>query len=331
MTTIKDIADKVGVSITTVSRVLNHDESLNVQDETKKKVFEAAEELEYQLKVQKKRKKKLRVGVYYSYSPEEELQDPYYLCVRVSIEKKLEEEGYKKHVITSLDTPESLIAIDGIICLGTFSDSMVEKIERFGKPIVFIDTNPNEEKYDSIVIGFKRAVEELLDYLVSKGHTKIGFIGCQESDRDGKVLLEPRTEIYQNYMKKKGLFREEYQRTGLYYPKYGYRLLKELLELDERPTAVFVVTDSMAAGCYKAAYELGLSIPDDISIVGFNDIPTAKYMIPPLTTARINMEFIGERAVLMLADRVLTGRDICMSVTVPAKFIERDSVAAIKK
>ena len=92
MATIKDIATKAGVSIATVSRVLNHDETLNPQEETKQKIFEIAEELEYEVRTQKKRRKKLKVGVFYSYSPEEELQDPYYLCIRLAIEKKLEKE-----------------------------------------------------------------------------------------------------------------------------------------------------------------------------------------------------------------------------------------------
>ena len=79
MVTIKDIAAKAGVSIATVSRVLNHDETLNAQDETKKRIFEIAEELEYEPRVQKKRKKKLKIGMFCSYSPTEELEDPYYL------------------------------------------------------------------------------------------------------------------------------------------------------------------------------------------------------------------------------------------------------------
>ena len=71
MATIKDIAAKAGVSIATVSRVLNHDETLNAQEETKKRIFEIAEELEYEVRAQKKRRRKLKIGVFYSYSPEE--------------------------------------------------------------------------------------------------------------------------------------------------------------------------------------------------------------------------------------------------------------------
>ena len=78
-----------------MSRELNHDETLNAQEETKQKIFEIAEELEYEVRTQKKRRKKMKVGVFYSYSPEEELQDPYYLCIRLAIEKKLERRTYK--------------------------------------------------------------------------------------------------------------------------------------------------------------------------------------------------------------------------------------------
>lgn len=88
MVTIKDIADKAKVSPATVSRVLNHDDSLNVKETTRKRIFEIAEELEYSRRITKKVTKKLKIGTFYSYSPEEELEDPYYLCIRLAIEKR---------------------------------------------------------------------------------------------------------------------------------------------------------------------------------------------------------------------------------------------------
>ena len=138
MATIKDIATKAGVSIATVSRVLNHDETLNAQEETKQKIFEIAEELEYEVRTQKKRRKKMKVGVFYSYSPEEELQDPYYLCIRLAIEKKLEKEGHIKQIVKLDDKPEVLSGIDGVICTGTFTKKMIESIEKWECPVVFI-------------------------------------------------------------------------------------------------------------------------------------------------------------------------------------------------
>lgn len=326
MATIKDIAAKAGVSITTVSRVLNYDETLNAQQETKKRIFEIAEELDYELRPQKKRRRKLKIGVFYSYSPKEELEDPYYLCIRLSIEKTLKEEGYRKSVVTLEDSQESLAGIDGIICTGTFSNSMVERIGSWGKPVVFIDACPDLARFDSVVVDYEKAVSELLDYFIKNGHTKIGLIGGIEADEDGVEVSDQRAVTFKEYMEREGLLRPEYVKSGPHHARYGYNLLKEMYEEDNLPTALFVVNDSIASGCYKAAYELGLAIPDDISIIGFNDIPTARYMIPPLTTVRLYMEFMGEYAVHMLEERILHRRELCIKVTVPTKLYIRDSV-----
>ncbi len=327
MATIKDIADKAGVSSATVSRVLNHDETLNAQEETKKRIFEIAEEMEYELPVHKKRKKKLKIGVFYSYSPEEELEDPYYLCIRLAIEKKLETEKYKKIEITIDASSEMIHNIDGVICSGTFSESMVSTIKSWKKPAIFIDGSPDGSTFDSIVVDYNNAVIHALDCLIENGHSKIGYIGCSEYDKDGRKLVEPRTTQFVKYMSSKGLLNAEYMKTGEYHPKYGYQLLKELYKEENLPTALFAANDSIAVGCYRAAYELNLKIPEDISIIGFNDIPTAKYMTPPLTTIRVYMEFMGEKAVQQLADKILSERKISMKLVIPTKLQIRGSVA----
>lgn len=330
MATIKDIAAKAGVSIATVSRVLNHDETLNAQEETKKRIFEIAEELEYKVRAQKKRRKKLKIGVFYSYSPEEELEDPYYLCIRLALERKLEEEGYLRQTVKMEDTAESLSGLDGVICTGTFTGDMIAVIELWKCPVVFVDANPNPEKFDSIVADYRQAVEEIVSYLVACGHTKIGMIGCREVNAQGVESLDTRLHCFQDALTRKGLYHPEYTKYGAYYPMYGYELLKELYQEGNLPTALFVANDSMAAGSYRAAYELGLHIPEDISIIGFNDIPAAKYMIPPLTTVRLYMEFMGEYAVKLLEERILHGREICVKVSIPTQLCIRDSVKKIK-
>ena len=148
--------------------------------------------------------------------------------------------------------------------------------------------------------------------------------------KDGNEIVDARMQCFQNSLMKRGLYKSEYTKFGDYYAKYGYELLKELHKEGNMPTALFVANDSMAAGSYRAAYELGLSIPDDISIVGFNDIPTAKYMVPPLTTERLYMEFMGEYAVKLLEERIVFGREICVRVTIPTKLYVRDSVKNLK-
>lgn len=88
----------------------------------------------------------------------------------------------------------------------------------------------------------------------------------------------------------------------------------------------FVANDSLAIGCYKAVNEKGLKIPDDISIVGYNDVSSAKYMVPPLTTARLYIDFMGQRAVDILEEHIISGREICIKTFIPAKLIIRESV-----
>lgn len=327
MSTIREIAEMAGVSVTTVSRVLNFDDTLNVQDETKRRVFEAADRLEYQVKDKKRRKKKLKLGLLCSYSPEEELEDTFYLSIRIAVEKKIEKEGFKKVQLSQEDTPEDTAKLDGMICLGTFNDEMIQKIQSYHKPAVFIDALGNPDIFDSVVVNLKHSVAAVLDYLLEEGHKKIAFIGGCDTESEEGPSEDPRTAAFRSYMKKKGMLREEYIRIGGFTPKYGYKLGKYFLELSERPTAIFCANDSLAIGCYKAVQEAGLEIPADISIVGFNDISMAKYLVPPLTTVHIPMDFMGERAVEVLAERIYTNREISMNISIPAKLILRESVS----
>ncbi|KAA0944272.1 LacI family DNA-binding transcriptional regulator [Sporosarcina sp. ANT_H38] len=332
MATIKDIAYLAQVSMATVSRVLNYDETLNVTPETRKRVFEAAEELNYVISSkQKKAKKKGNIGLYYSYSLEEELVDTYYLSIRVALEKKLKRMGMDYFKITKDDTKRSLPKLDGIICLGTFKKAEIELIKSFDKPSVFVDANPDEDTFDAVVINFNSATKNALNYLVDLGHEKIGFIGGIETDMFGNRFKDLRQDVFEAYLKEKGIFKEQFVKIGGYNPKDGYQILKEMLSQDEKPTALFVANDSIAIGCYKAAYELGVEIPKDLSIVGFNDVSSAQYMVPPLTTVKLYTEIMGESAVDLLLERIATKRGICKKITIHTKLIERDSATTVKK
>ena len=105
--------------------------------------------------------------------------------------------------------------------------------------------------------------------------------------------------------------------------------MNELMELADPPTAVFVANDSLAVGCLNAINRAGKTCPGGFSIVGFNDIPTAKYMLPPLTTMRLYMDFMGEQAVDIIGSRIQTKREIPIQVILPAKLMIRESVRDI--
>lgn len=329
MAIIKDIAEKAGVSITTVSRVLNYDETLNVSDETRQRIFEAAQELEYIPSKRKKHRRKFKIGLLYSYSLEEELEDTYYLSIRVSIEKKLLAEGANIFRIGKDEDLEKIKNIDGIIALGTFNSNDIDRIKKFTRPVVFVDSSPNEDLFDSVIINFPQAVKKALDYLYTLGHRKIAYIGGMDFDINGNKIEDLRENTYTKYMKERALYNPDFVKVGKYAPKDGYRLMKEILENDTLPTAAFVANDSIAIGCYKAIYEKGLKIPEDICIVGFNDISSAQYMMPPLTTIKLHIEFMGETAVDLILERLISERNICKKITIPAELIRRESCKAI--
>ncbi|KKK33621.1 LacI family transcriptional regulator [Mesobacillus campisalis] len=328
MATIKDIAKLANVSITTVSRVLNYDETLNVSPETRKRVFEAAEELAYVVAPKKKPKSKWKIGLYDSFSLEEELVDTYYLSIRVALEKKLTKKGIEFYRIDKENHGDHVKKIDGVLALGTFKSREIEMIKSFNKPCVFVDSNPDEQYFDSVVIDFNSATRNALNYLTELGHESIGFIGGVETDMYGNRFKDLRQDVFEKYLKQKNIFKEELVKIGGYDPKDGYIHLREMLTSESKPTAVFVANDTIAVGCYKCAYELGVKIPGELSIVGFNDVATAQYMVPPLTTVKLYTEIMGETAVDLLIEKLSTKREVSKKITINTKLIIRESAAA---
>ena len=225
---------------------------------------------------------------------------------------------------------KDLAGLDGLLCLGTFSRSMVRQIEAFGKPTVFLDAMPKSDRFDCVVNDLAGSVEAVLDYLTELGHRKIAFIGGYEVDRDGEEVYDSRIVAYKEYMERTGEFRESLVRLGRFTPEDGYVLCRELLEEKERPTAVFASNDALAVGCYRAISEKGLQIPGDMSVVGYNDISVANYLVPSLTTVRLHMELLGEEAVRILEEHIASGREIGLKIIVPARLIVRGSTGRVK-
>ena len=109
----------------------------------------------------------------------------------------------------------------------------------------------------------------------------------------------------------------------------GYNLMKNMVSLKNIPSAVFVASDPMAIGAYKAITEKGLKIPEDISIIGFDDIMTAKFLTPALTTVKVYTDFMGETALNTLIDRIVNNRELSKKTVLPVKLIIRESCKKI--
>ncbi len=327
MATIKDIANMVGVSIATVSRVLNYDDSLSVSDETKKRIFEAAEELDYQ---KKPRRKPItyKVGIVNWYTEKEELDDLYYMAIRLGVEKRLE---YHQMKFTnfSIDHLHSLQTegIQGIIAIGKFSENQAQELRNVTNNLVFVDSSPNDSQFDSVIVDFEKATRTILQYFLEQGHTKIGYIGGREIYKDHTSEIDdPRRMSFEQFLSEKGLYQEKYMYEGKFSVDDGYSLMKQAIteHPDALPTAFFAGNDSIAVGALRALQDANIRVPDQVSLIGVNDISISKYMSPPLSTVKVYTELMGETAVDLLLEQ-FSGRQISKKVSIATQLKIRQS------
>ena len=208
----------------------------------------------------------------------------------------------------------------------------VEKLRTVSENIVFVDSSPKSEVYDSVVCDLKYATINILNYLEGLGHKNIGFIGGKEYINEGKeIFVDRRERTYKEEMHARGIDYKNNLYIGQFTPQSGYELMKKALEDKNNVTAYIVANDSMAIGAYRAISEAGLKIPEDISMVSYNDNITAQFIVPALTTVKIHMEFMGETAVDLMIEKLKDGREIAKKIVIPTKLIKRDSCSLLNK
>jgi LacI family transcriptional regulator len=327
MATIKDIAERVGVSIATVSRVLNYDSSLSVSDETKKKIFRTAEELSYRKKTER-RLSSYQIAIVNWYTEEEELDDLYYMSIRLGVENRCDfhKLQIKKVSLNDLSAvPHG--EIHGVIAIGKFSQKQAEEIRRVTENIVFVDCSPDEDLYDCVVSNFEKATINVIDYFLNHGHEKIGYIGGRESYKDyTSDIPDPREITFKNYLLQKKRYNESFVYIGSFSVNDGYKLMKQAIKDhgETLPSAFFFGNDSIAIGGLRALHEENIPVPERVSIIGVNDISVSKYVFPALSTVKVYTEFMGETAVDLLLER-MADRNIAKKVIISTSLEIRGS------
>ena len=194
--------------------------------------------------------------------------------------------------------------------------------------IVFLDSSPDDHKYDSVKINFKLAINEGLDYLVKLGHKEIGYIGSLKTLDDFKENnIDVRFKIYKEYMENKGLYKEEnVLNTDKMTAMSGYESVKSFIKgSNKMPTAFFVSTDTIATGVLKALDENHIKVPQDISIIGFNDLIACQYTIPPLSTIRVHIDHLASASVDLIIENISKARGYCKKIVIPSELIIRKS------
>lgn len=342
MATLKDIAQHVGVSISTVSRVMNNDYSRHISQATRAKIVTAAEELGYAVhKTQRPPQAKLQLAQEAAYRQvgcivsvtQNKYNHPYFSPILDGIEKKLSELNSVLAYVLTMEELQGDGAIhnlvrdkklDGIIIIEGIAPEIYEFIKQAVPAVVGIDiADP-----DVPVVQYNRveAAKTAVDHLIGMGHRRIGFIGG--AGLTGELEREKRYRGYRLAMEEAGLEVDPrlIVNTG-WNVNDSYTLACALMELpaEERPTAVFAASDMMAISAMRAATEHGLSIPEDIAFVGLDNIEVSQYTSPPLSTIHIPKQEMGMMAAKVLIDEIEGKNCLPFRLSVPHKLLIRKS------
>ena len=341
MATMRDIATKAEVSTATVSRVINGDPTLSVTAETRKRIMDVVDELHYKLPRRKsgKASESIQVKNIGLVITNDETIDPYFLSIRLGVESVCEK--YSMNISSVLTVGKSdftavtLSRFDGLIIFGDVIIEELRDVYYHNDNIVIVDFLPEENSYDVVLSDFETATGQVMDYLFNLGHTDIAYIGGQGAIRGittEQIISkeDTRKQIYEKKMKEKGLYNPEAILLGDFGSNSGYLLTKELIESAAKPTAVVVASDPMAIGVMRALHEAGIKVPDEISVFSFDDIESAAYLNPSLSTVKIHTEEMGRTAVKLLYDRIHGDRVMPLKVVHPTELVVRDS-EGIKK
>ncbi|WP_147804229.1 LacI family DNA-binding transcriptional regulator [Alkalicoccus halolimnae] len=335
MATIRDIANKSGYSIATVSRVLNHDQTLSVSHKAKEAIFKYAEELNYKTMRERSARKTISTGTFgmiYFNSEQQEISDPYFLAIRLGIEKECAARGIK--LVKLYRNAESfdfsqIADMEGLLIVGRIHPEEIDQLVLYTDNITFIDYSPLDSMFDSVVIDFRTSVIRVLDYLLELSHERIGFIGGQQYVRPDETVMDYREEFFRDYLGPRTGYAEDNIYIGDFSTEDGYRMMKKAVAHGNLPSAFFIASDSMAIGALRALHEHGILVPEDVSIVGFNDIAASRYLQPSLTTVKVHTEFMGQTAVEIMDERRETRRKIPRKIVIPTELIVRESTAAV--
>lgn len=334
--TLKEIANEAGVSISTVSRVINNNTkaaSKDVQD----RIWEIVRRTGY---VPNTSAKSLKCGTdqnldnhsrslacLFARTPNA-VNDLFFSTLAKSIEQEAFKQNYiLKYSFTSFDlsNPNTyhLITdnhVDGVAVLGRCDKPTLKFLKQHFHYVAYTGLNGIEANYDQILCdGFSAGVSAV-EHLIGLGHKKIGYIGETSS--------EIRYSGYLKALNDHGLpVKDAYVASVPLSSDGGYKGAKELVERHTDITAVFCGNDITAIGAMRAIKDEGLSIPGDLSVISIDDIDTAQYLSPMLTTIHIPIEEMGQTTAKILIDRINKGHTLPMKITLPYYLANRESCA----
>ncbi|MBU0494276.1 MAG: LacI family transcriptional regulator [Chloroflexi bacterium] len=330
--TIKDVAARAGVSRQTVSRVLN--DKPEVSPETRDRVLRTIDELGYRPSAVARSMVAGRTRTLGCISPN--LTDYSLACIIEGAQAAARQKGYfvltgsAPHAADAEPLLEEMLhrQVDGLLILNPRADEryvyLLPLVEQ-GLSVVYLGSTPKNEAVCSVRCDDQHGAYQVGRHIIAQGHTRIAMItGPQNED-----CVQDRIAGYVQAFTEAGLpVSADLIATGDWSPDSGYQAMQQLLA-GPPFTALFAQNDRMAVGAIRAAREQGRHVPEDLAVVGFDDIPLASYFDPPLTT--IHQDFLehGRRAADLLIDCLLNPESTIAHVTVPCQLVVRRSCGSL--
>ncbi|GEM47875.1 LacI family DNA-binding transcriptional regulator [Deinococcus cellulosilyticus] len=317
--TIRDVARQAGVSIATVSRALKNQPGLT--EDTRRQVLEAAAALGYDL-AKLRPVKARRIGFFMQRQNHALTSNPFYFPVLHGVEDACRKEGVALsycQVAPEDNIPEiiRIQEVDALICVGHFDPEMLTAFKRSGKPVILVDNH--QPGYLCVNTDNLTGAYQATQHLIAMGRKRIAFItgphhfsihqrqqGYMQALQDAGREIDPALMV---------------QRYPIDEQAGAYPAMQQLLALKDPPDAVFAYNDETAIVAIQACLDAGLSVPEDIAIAGYDDIPNGAHGNPSLTTVHVDKEVLGREAVKL----ILHPKRKDDQVLVPVRLIIRQS------
>lgn len=330
---LEEVAKRARVSISTVSRVLNG--IAVVKASTRTKVMRSAAELNYHPNLNARslaRGKSRALGMVVS-----NLANPYFFDVFRALEKAAHAHGYEVLVANTDYSSDQLVKsvrtmigrrVSGLaVIVSEMAPDLIDELTANEIPTVFHDVGTVTRNISNIRIDYRRAIERVVEYLHSLGHSRLAYIGHHSQLSPTSAREAAFLEAVSRWMPA-ATHRTVTAQDGF---DGGRQAAREILASGERPTAIICVNDFMAVGALRELREQGLRVPEDVSVTGFDNIKLSEYCSPPLTTVHLPRDRIGQLAFDMLVPETVEGKPPGREVLIDPELVVRESTAPARK
>ena len=339
MATLKEISERAGVSQGTVSRILNKDRTLSVSAATRQNVLKIAQELGYKSTLQRQKEAEtvnhsdVVIGIAQMFEIEQLQDDIYYMVLKQLVDTECFSLGwntiplYRDRDDGGRFVKNSNVKLDGIIAIGRFTIEEIQSFEKLTPNIVFIDSSPDESKYNSIVPNYHMAIRYVLNYFEDMGYDRVAYAGAVNTFNGVKKLtMDPRFYYYKNSMISRDIFDEDLIIECEMNSHSSYEVMNEYIKKHKKPPrALFMASDAIAAGIIQSIRENGFLVPEDCNVVTYNNTAFSEGSNPPLDSVEVYLQESAKDATYALTrlwDKLMLPRKI----VIPCKLVVRGSV-----